>query len=98
MMRYIQHRERVLDMKSVVKQQMQRSRSTPPRRNPQKEADAKRRIDLENERLLQSLISIATRPSEYSKPKRRSKTPLPAQRRPSKSRSSSTVVTESDNS
>ncbi|KHJ93895.1 hypothetical protein OESDEN_06189 [Oesophagostomum dentatum] len=63
MMRYIQHRERVLDMKSVVKQQMQRSRSMPPRRNVLKEAEAKRRIDLENERLLQSLITIATTPS-----------------------------------
>ncbi|RCN53047.1 hypothetical protein ANCCAN_00596 [Ancylostoma caninum] len=87
MMRYIQHRERVLDMQSVVKQQIRRSRSTPPRKNPLKEADAKRRIDLENERLMQSLISIATRPSEYRKPKRRSKTPASAQRRPSKSRS-----------
>ncbi|KHJ90520.1 hypothetical protein OESDEN_09639 [Oesophagostomum dentatum] len=54
-------------MKSVVKQQMQRSRSMPPRKNVLKEAEAKRRIDLENERLLQSLITIATTPSEYSK-------------------------------
>ncbi|KAK6726754.1 hypothetical protein RB195_004832 [Necator americanus] len=63
MMRYIQHRERVLDMQSTVKQEIQRSRSTPPKRNLRKEAEAKRRIDLENQRLMRSLMSIATRPN-----------------------------------
>ncbi|CAJ0593322.1 unnamed protein product [Cylicocyclus nassatus] len=87
MMRYIQHRERVLDMKSVVKQQIQRSRSTPPpRRNLHREAESKRRIDLENGRLLQSLISIATGTSEYSSSRQRSRTPASLRRKPSNKR------------
>ncbi|KAK6726751.1 hypothetical protein RB195_004832 [Necator americanus] len=53
----------VLDMQSTVKQEIQRSRSTPPKRNLRKEAEAKRRIDLENQRLMRSLMSIATRPN-----------------------------------
>ncbi|WKX92614.1 hypothetical protein Q1695_010555 [Nippostrongylus brasiliensis] len=85
MMRYIQHRERVLDMQSVVKAQIARSRSLPPRRKPQKLAESKRRIDLENERLLQSLIKISTQPGRLSTSRRRSETP--ASRRPSRTTS-----------
>uniref|UniRef100_A0A7I4XUV0 Uncharacterized protein n=1 Tax=Haemonchus contortus TaxID=6289 RepID=A0A7I4XUV0_HAECO len=66
MMRYIRHRERVLDMQSVVKSQIARSRSAPPRKNSQKQAEARRRIDLGNERVLQSLMNISAR--RQSKP------------------------------
>ncbi|VDP05759.1 unnamed protein product [Heligmosomoides polygyrus] len=54
-------------MQSVVKQQIARSRSAPPRRNPVKEAEANRRIDLENARLMKSLINIGTRANQASK-------------------------------
>ncbi|VDO24122.1 unnamed protein product [Haemonchus placei] len=44
-------------MQSVVKSQITRSRSAPPRKNSQKQAEARRRIDLGNERVLQSLMN-----------------------------------------
>ncbi|KAK5968599.1 hypothetical protein GCK32_006026 [Trichostrongylus colubriformis] len=66
-------RFKVLDMQSVVKSQITRSRSVPPRRSLQKEVESRRRIDLGNERLMQSLINISAR--------RRCETPVSVRRR-----------------
>ncbi|KJH44660.1 hypothetical protein DICVIV_09307 [Dictyocaulus viviparus] len=59
MIRYIQHRERVLNVQSVVKTQIERSRSTPPRRNPRKQAEDRRRLNLENKHVMRSLVNLA---------------------------------------
>ncbi|CAJ0955077.1 unnamed protein product, partial [Mesorhabditis belari] len=73
MRRYIQHRNRVLDMKSVIGKDLRnRSRSEPPkrRRKTEDEEETQRRIDLENERLMAQLTTIARRRAATPNPKK----------------------------
>ncbi|CAI4225245.1 unnamed protein product [Auanema sp. JU1783] len=63
---YIAHRERVLESKSVINSRpVSRSKSVPARRTPM-QMEQQRRIYVENQRLLQSLIKISCGRSPYS--------------------------------
>ncbi|CAD6197045.1 unnamed protein product [Caenorhabditis auriculariae] len=70
MRKFIAHRERVLDMQSVVKKQILTRASSAPglnrRKSQPKETYAERERVKENERLLRSLTTIAYRKPQFN--------------------------------